>query len=66
MASKTKSRLGGLVGRSVGLALNDGTRFDDCHLLSIAGARAVTTAWIVLSGVDVFVPVETIDDVWEL
>jgi len=61
-----RGRLAALVGRGVGLALVDGTRLDDCQLVSQPRARGVGTAWIVHGGDDVFVPVEAIADVWEV
>jgi hypothetical protein len=60
-----RGRLQALVGRDVGLALVDGTRLDDCELVSQPRARRIGTAWIVHGGHDVFVPVEAIADVWE-
>ena len=59
-------RLAALVGRGVSLALVDGTRLDDCQLVSQPRAHGVRTAWIVHGGDDVFVPVEVIADVWEV
>jgi hypothetical protein len=47
------------------VALVDGTRLDDCWLVSQPRARSVGTAWIVHGGDDLFVPVEAIADVWE-
>jgi hypothetical protein len=60
-----RDRLAALVGRGVSLALVDGTRLDDCRLVSQPRARWVGTAWIVHGGDDVFVPVDAIADVWE-
>ncbi len=60
-----RGRLAALVGRGVSLTLVDGTRLDDCQLVSQPRVRGVGTAWIVHSGDDVFVPVEAIADVWE-
>jgi hypothetical protein len=60
-----RGRLAALVGRGVSVALVDGTRLDDCWLVSQPRARSVGTAWIVHGGDDLFVPVEAIADVWE-
>lgn len=60
-----RGRLAALVGRGVSLALVDGTRLDDCRLISQPRARRVGTAWIVHGDDDVFVPVDAIADVWE-
>jgi hypothetical protein len=51
-----RGRLQALVGRDMGLALVDGTRLDDCELVSQPRARRIGTAWIVHGGHDVFVP----------
>ena len=53
--------LAALVGRDVCVSLADGTRLDDCQLVSFS--RRLTSAWIVHRGDDVFLPVDTITDV---
>jgi hypothetical protein len=53
-----------LEGRHVSLALTDGSRIDDCQLVS-AGRGRTTRVWIFANGVDAFVPVADIADVWE-
>jgi hypothetical protein len=53
-----------LEGRHVSLALTDGSRIDDCQLVSAGRGRA-TRVWIFANGVDAFVPVADIADVWE-
>ena len=46
------------------MALRDGSRIDDCQLVS--AARATTaTLWLFTNGDDVFVPIDDIIDVWE-
>ena len=59
-----RSRLAALVGSDVSVSLLDGTRLDDCQLVSFS--RRLTTAWLVHSGCDVFVPIDTITDVWDV
>jgi hypothetical protein len=54
--------LGHLQGRQVSLALADGTRIDDCQLIS-AGSGAV--AWLFWNGADRFVPRSEIVAAWE-
>jgi hypothetical protein len=61
-----RNRLAALVGSNVDLALEDGTRIDDCQLVSLFRSRRVGTAWIFRNGDDVFLPVDTIIDVWEI
>ena len=50
-------------GRNVSIALRDGSRIDDCQLVS-AGRRGTTALWL-FSGIDVFVPLDTVVDLWE-
>ena len=52
-----------LEGRQVSVALADGTRIDDCQLVS-AGRPGTTTVWV-YSGRDLFVPVGDVIDIWE-
>ena len=46
------------------IALTDGTRIDDCQLVS-AGRGRLERAWIFADGTDAFVPVADIADAWE-
>ena len=50
-----------LEGRSVNLALADGSRIDDATLVS----GGTTNVWIYWNGADAFVPVSDVLDVWE-
>lgn len=60
----TRTTLQLLEGRQVSVALRDGSRIDDCQLVS--AARATTaTLWLFTNGDDVFVPIDDIIDVWE-
>ena len=61
---RLRGRLAALVGKDVCVSLADGTRMDDCQLVSFS--RRLTTAWIVHSGDDVFVPIDVITDVWDV
>ena len=55
--------LRGLEGRRVGLSLVDGTRIDECQLVSVAptGHR---TVWVYRNGEDAFIPLGDICDAW--
>jgi hypothetical protein len=53
-----------LEGRQVNVAFNDGSRLDDCQLIS-AGRLGTGTVWIFAGGIDVFLPASTIVDCWE-
>jgi hypothetical protein len=64
--SSIRDRLVTLVGSHVDLALNDGTRIDDCQLVSLFRSRRVGTAWIFRNGDDAFVPVDAIIDAWDV
>ena len=54
-----------LEGRHVSLALVDGTRIDDCQLVS-APRGTLTRVWIYADGCDRFVPAHQIGDAWEV
>lgn len=64
MTKQQLGQLGSLQGRRVNLALGDGSRIDDCQLVSTGFGR-LATLWVFINGVDVFVRVEDITDVWE-
>jgi hypothetical protein len=59
-----RNRLQPLEGRRVSVALNDGSRIDDCQLVSAGRARAATV-WLFSNGTDVFLPHDAVVDVWE-
>ncbi len=61
MSREQRKGLRALEGRLVNLALANGSRLDDVALVS-AGK---STLWVFANGEDVFVPVETVVDVWE-
>lgn len=54
-----------LEGRRVGLALVDGSRIDDCQLVS-AGRPGLRSIWVFANGIDVFVPLIAVVAVWEV
>jgi len=64
-ATRDPSPPGELQGRQVSVALDDGSRIDDCQLVSY-GRHNVATVWLVADGADVFVPVDRVVDIWEV
>lgn len=65
MRNQQAARLRSLEGRHVSVALRDGGRIDDSQLLS-AGHHDVHTVWLFSNGVDLFVPLADVVDVWEV
>ena len=61
MSAEQQMKLRGLEGRTVHLALVDGSRLDDVALVS---ARS-RTVWVFTNGEDTFVPITDVVDVWE-
>lgn len=57
-------RLTLLEGRHVSVALSDGSRIDDCQLVS-AGRHRVQSLWLFAGGQDRFVAFEDVVDLWE-
>lgn len=53
-----------LEGRQVCVALRNGSRIDDCQLVS-AGRISTDTLWLFSNGADLFVSVDEVLDVWE-
>ena len=51
-------------GRRVCVALRNGSRIDDCQLVS-AGRVRTGTLWLFSNGLDVFVSIGQVLDVWE-
>jgi hypothetical protein len=64
MTGLTMSELRSLEGRQVSVALADGSRIDDCQLVS-AGRPGVQTLWVFSNGADTFVPLPDVLEVWE-
>jgi hypothetical protein len=54
----------GLEGHRVSIALADGSRIDDCALVS-AGRRGDGRLWLYCNGADTFVPLSEVTDLWE-
>lgn len=53
-----------LEGRQVSVALRNGSRIDDCQLVSAPRART-ETVWLFSNGADLFLSVGDLIDVWE-
>lgn len=58
------SRLAEFEGRQINVALVDGSRLDDCQLVS-SGRQGAPSLWLVSGGADLFVPVDRVVEVWE-
>jgi hypothetical protein len=65
MTATDPSHPGDLEGRQVSVALDDGSRIDDCQLVSF-GRHNVGTVWLVANGDDLFIPVKRVVDIWEV
>jgi hypothetical protein len=65
MTKNRFSELKALEGRQVSLALADGSRIDDCQLVS-AGHGRTGTLWVYTNGCDAFLSAEEVVDLWEL
>jgi hypothetical protein len=52
-----------LEGRRVSVAVRNGTRFDDCQLVSVGRGRA-STVWVFINGIDTFLATADVIDVW--
>jgi hypothetical protein len=53
-----------LEGQQACLVVADGSRIDDCGLISVGRGR-VDTVWVVIDGRDVFIPCEDVIDAWQ-
>ena len=51
-------------GQQVCLALADGSRIDDCSLVSAGRGRA-DTVWVFVNGIDTFIRLADVVAVWE-
>lgn len=60
--SSSTTRL--LEGRQVCVALRNGSRIDDCQLVS-AGRMSTDTLWLFSNGADLFLPIDDVLDLWE-
>jgi hypothetical protein len=61
---RVSQSLRALEGRQVSVALTDGSRIDDCQLIS-AGQASPPTLWLYDNGADRFVPLIDVREVWE-
>jgi hypothetical protein len=64
MTKDRRLKMTALEGRQVSVALGDGSRIDDCQLVS-AGRHRVASLWVFTNGTDVFVPLDAVTDIWE-
>ena len=53
-----------LEGRHVSVAMVDGSRIDDCELVS--ARQGVQSLWLYSNGADTFVPLVDVTDLWEV
>ena len=65
MSNETFPQFKALEGRRVGMALSDGSRIDDCQLIS-AGRTGLASVWVFLNGADAFIPLSFVIEVWEV
>ncbi len=61
----TRTSLHVLEGRQVSVALRNGSRIDDCQLVSAPRAQA-ETLWLFSNGDDLFVSQADVLDIWEV
>jgi hypothetical protein len=64
MTAERLSQLRSLEGRRVNVALSDGSRIDDCELVSI-GRNGISSIWLFTNGEDAFVTLDDVVDLWE-
>ena len=64
MTTHDNGQLRQLEGHRVNIALADGSRIDDCELVSVGRGRR-GHLWVHANGGDAFVPLSQISDVWE-
>ena len=62
MKTHQKRRLRLLDARQLSVAPRDGTRIDDCSLVS-SGRNQVDNLWLFINGEDVFIPTRDVVDV---
>jgi hypothetical protein len=65
MTKQNRGQLKELEGHRVSLALADGSRIDDCELVSVDRGRS-GQLWVHANGSDAFVPLSKVSDVWEV
>jgi hypothetical protein len=64
MSSNDMRRARELEGRYVNVALKDGSRIDDCQLVSW-GRNQAKSLWLFTNGTDTFVSLGDVVDLWE-
>ncbi len=64
MSPHTLSTLRRLEGRHVGVQLSDGSRIDDCQLVS-AARRGSATLWLVVDDDDRMLTLDEVAELWE-
>jgi hypothetical protein len=64
MSTSELMRLRWLEGRQVIVSMRDGSRIDDCQLVS-TGRHETTSVWLFADGADRFVPTADVVDVQE-
>jgi len=64
VTQRQRSELKQLEGHRVSLALADGSRIDDCELVSVGSGRR-GHLWVHANGADAFVPLSKVADIWE-
>jgi hypothetical protein len=64
MGEQQVTNLISIEGRTVNVSLRNGTRIDDCQLVS-SGRAGVDNLWLFPNGEDVFVLRSDVLDVWE-
>jgi hypothetical protein len=65
MTKDVVAKLVHLEGRHVSVAFTDGSRLDDCELVS-TGHHGAQTLWLYANGADVFAAPENVIDIWEV
>jgi len=65
MRPEDRVQLRQLEGHRVSVALADGSRIDDCELVSVNRGRR-GHLWVHANGGDAFVPFSQVSDVWEV
>jgi hypothetical protein len=64
LSPHTLSTIRRLEGRHVGVQLADGSRIDDCELVS-AARRAHGTLWLLVGDDDRILPLDDVENLWE-
>ena len=62
--AESRNQLAALEGRQVNVALRDGSRIDDCQLVS-TGRTRVASIWLFANDTDTFVALDDVTDSWE-